>query len=128
MKINGRRREATAAIATYQSISPLPRVQRLLVRWRAAPPPALLFGLLALPASAIALFRNFDGLYGQDAYAYFDYSVGSVRHSLLHLAPLEPFFWPPGYPILVALASLLVGPVPLAGQAVSLVAGALVAV
>jgi hypothetical protein len=74
----------------------------------------------------IALRRGFDGLYGQDAYAYFDYSTASVRQSLLHLQPLEPFFWPPGYPLLVALTSLVVGPRPLAGQLVSLLMGALV--
>jgi 4-amino-4-deoxy-L-arabinose transferase-like glycosyltransferase len=84
--------------------------------------------LLALPAAAIAASRGFDGLYGQDAYAYFDYGAVSVRQSILHLAPLEPFFWPPGYPLLVALAAMAVGPVPLAGQAVSLLMGALVPV
>src|SRR5437879_7439471 len=88
----------------------------------------LLALLLAVPAAALAISRGFDGLYGQDAYAYFDYATASVRQSILHLKPLEAFFWPPGYPVLVALASLLVGPSPLAGQAVSLVMGGLVAV
>jgi hypothetical protein len=82
--------------------------------------------LLALAAGVIALRRGFDGLYGQDAYAYFDYSTASVRQSLLHLQPLEPFFWPPGYPLLVAVTSLAVGAQPLAGQLVSLFMGALV--
>ncbi len=82
--------------------------------------------LLAVASASLAALRHFDGLYGQDAYAYFDYSVTSVRASLIHFAPLEPFFWPPGYPLLVALASLVVGPAALAGQAVSLLAGALV--
>ena len=44
------------------------------------------------------------------------------------LNALESFFWPPGYPILFALISLVAGPIPLAGQAVSLVMGALVPV
>ena len=88
----------------------------------------LLALLLALPAGVLAWRRAFDGLYGQDAYAYFDYATESVRQSLLRLQPLEPFFWPPGYPLLVALASFVVGPVPLAGQTVSLVMGALVPV
>jgi 4-amino-4-deoxy-L-arabinose transferase-like glycosyltransferase len=82
--------------------------------------------VLALPAGALAAVRGFDGLYGQDAYAYFDYGAVSVRQSILHLAPLEAFFWPPGYPLLVALASMMLGPVPLAGQVVSLLMGALV--
>jgi hypothetical protein len=79
-----------------------------------------------MAAGAIARSRGFDGLYGQDAYAYFDYGTASVRESLLHLTPLEPFFWPPGYPLLVALASLVLGPTALAGQLVSLLMGALV--
>jgi hypothetical protein len=82
--------------------------------------------LLALAAGGIALSRGFDGLYGQDAYAYFDYSTASVRQSLLQLQPLEPFFWPPGYPVLVAITSLAVGQQPLAGQLVSLLMGTLV--
>jgi hypothetical protein len=81
---------------------------------------------LAIASWAIAASRGFDGLYGQDAYAYFDYSIASVRQSILHLTPLEPFFWPPGYPLLVAIISLIAGPIPLAGQVVSLVMGALV--
>ena len=83
---------------------------------------------LALAAGALAASRGFDGLYGQDAYAYFDYSTTSVRQSILHLQPLEAFFWPPGYPLLVALTSLVIGPAPLAGQLISLLMGALVPV
>jgi 4-amino-4-deoxy-L-arabinose transferase-like glycosyltransferase len=82
--------------------------------------------VLAIAAGAISLSRGFDGLYGQDAYAYFDYSIGSVRQSILQLQPLDAFFWPPGYPVLVALTSMVVGPTALAGQLVSLLAGALV--
>src|SRR5436305_3292059 len=89
---------------------------------------ALVALVLAVPTIAIAVARGFDGLYGQDPYAYFDYGTQSVRQSILHLSPFEAFFWPPGYPLLVALASLLIGPLPLAGQAVSLLMGALVPV
>src|SRR5262249_36277893 len=90
---------------------------------------ALALGLfLAIAAAAIARSRSFDGLYGQDAYAYFDYGTASVRESLVHLSALPPFFWPPGYPLLVALSSLPLGPSPLAGQLVSLLRGALVPV
>jgi hypothetical protein len=83
---------------------------------------------LVLPAAGLAIARGFDGLYGQDAYAYFDYATVSVRRSILHGAPLEAFFWPPGYPLLVALASLVIGPNPLAGQLTSLIMGGLVPV
>jgi 4-amino-4-deoxy-L-arabinose transferase-like glycosyltransferase len=82
--------------------------------------------VVALPAGGLAAWRGFDGLYGQDAYAYFDYATTSVRHSMLNLAPLQAFFWPPGYPLLVAATSLITGPTPLAGQLVSLATGALV--
>ncbi|HEY0582025.1 MAG TPA: hypothetical protein VGE94_07565, partial [Chloroflexota bacterium] len=61
--------------------------------------------VIVVPTGAIALSRGFDGLYGQDAFAYFEYATTSVRQSILHLAPLEPFFWPPGYPLLVAVTS-----------------------
>ena len=82
--------------------------------------PILLVGMAVLP--------RFDGLYGQDPFAYYDYATGPLRSALLALQLPPPFTWPPGYPFLVALASFLVGPVPRAGQAVSLLAGALVPV
>ena len=97
------------------------------ISWR-APYAVALAALLALPAAGIAASRGFDGLYGQDAYAYFDYGTASVRASILQLRPLEAFFWPPGYPLLVALVSLATGQVALAGQLVSLLMGALVPV
>jgi hypothetical protein len=87
--------------------------------WRLAP--AL---LLLAPVAALVLAGRFDGLYGQDPYAYYDYAMGPARQSLLSLRPLPPFFWPPGYPLLVALLSLLLGPGPIAGQVVSLAMGA----
>ena len=72
----------------------------------------------------MAWSAGFDGLYGQDAFAYHDYSVGPMREALGQLRPPPPFHWPPGYPVLAALATLLFGPTPLAGQAVSLGASA----
>jgi 4-amino-4-deoxy-L-arabinose transferase-like glycosyltransferase len=79
--------------------------------------PILLVGLTVLP--------RFDGLYGQDPYAYFDYATGPLRDALLQLRPPPPFTWPPGYPLLVALASFALDVTPRAGQVVSLLAGAL---
>ncbi len=84
--------------------------------------------LVIVPAAGTALTRGFDGLYGQDAYAYFDYATGPLRSALIHAQPWPAFFWPPGYPLLVALLSFVVGPIPVAGQSVSLVMGALVPV
>lgn len=80
---------------------------------------------LALPL-LLAWLGRFDGLYGQDPYAYFDYAVGPLLANVRHLHLPPPFFWPPGYPLLLALASLCLGPTPLAGQVVSLGAGLLV--
>lgn len=80
------------------------------------------------PVAALVVATSFGGLYGQDAFAYFDYAVGPLRQALLERAPLPPFYWPPGYPLLVALLSFALGPNPVAGQLISLVAGGLVPV
>ena len=75
---------------------------------------------------AAATLPRFDGLYGQDAYAYYTYATGTLRAFLLHGEPFPAFFWPPGYPLLVTLVSFVVGQTPLAGQIVSLAAATLV--
>jgi hypothetical protein len=106
------------ALRSIASLAAVPSVA-----WLAAGLSAL---LVAVPSMTIAWRRGFDGLYGQDAYAYYDYAVHSVRQSILQVRPLEAFFWPPGYPLLVALTSFVAGVQPLAGQLVSLVAGAAV--
>lgn len=82
--------------------------------------------LLALPVTAVVVLNGFDGLYGQDAYAYYRYATGPLRESLLELRPPPPFFWPPGYPLLVTLLSLPLGVSSAAGQVVSLAAGAMI--
>jgi hypothetical protein len=95
--------------------------------WRTVWP--LLLGLaLVIPVGLLVARGQFDGLYGQDAFAYYDYAIGPFRERLLQLQPLPPFFWPPGYPLLVAILSLLIGTTPLAGQVVSLISGGLVPV
>ena len=53
-------------------------------------------GLVVLFAAGMLIVVNrFDGLYGQDAYAYFDYATVSLYQRWY---PPPPFFWPPGYP------------------------------
>lgn len=84
------------------------------------------FVILAVCGTFI-VWSGFDGLYGQDPYAYYDYAVGPLTASLQAGEPLPPFHWPPGYPLLVALSSFLVGVRPLAGQLVALLGGAMVA-
>lgn len=87
--------------------------------------PALALCVL-IPAVLQLALTGFDGLFVKDSYAYFEYAVGPLRTSVRDGAPFPPFFWPPGYPLLVALASSIVGTVPLAGQVVSLMAGSAV--
>lgn len=69
-------------------------------------------------------YTHFDGLYGLDAYAYFDYTV-ELRRALLSGHAPPPFYWPLGYPMLCLLVSLVTGPTALAGQAASVLCGSL---
>lgn len=69
---------------------------------------------------------GFGGLYGQDPFAYLDYSH-ELRQALATLQFPPPFFWPLGYPLLVVLGTLAAGSEHAAGQMVSVIAGALVA-
>lgn len=87
-----------------------------------------LFLAAVVPPSILAMIGRFDGLYGQDPYAYADYAALLRRGGLLRAMPLPPFYWPPGYPLVVALVSSLGLPVPLAGRVVSAIAGGLVPV
>jgi len=81
-------------------------------------------GALALGrAWTVMALRGFDGLYGQDAFAYYDYAVRLWERLWQGHGP-PPFFWPIGYPALVAALFPLVGVTPRAGQVVSALAGA----
>ena len=88
----------------------------------AAPAMVVLLGALLVTRT-----HAFDGLYGQDAFAYVDYALGPLREALLAGRSLPDFPLPPGYPLLVAVASLATGPFDGLGQAVSLIAGAMAA-
>ncbi|MBI3764608.1 MAG: glycosyltransferase family 39 protein [Chloroflexi bacterium] len=85
-----------------------------------------LFLFALLVRVAVARATSFDGLYGQDPFAYFDYSI-QLRDALNAVRPPPPFFWPLGYPLPVALTMMIVGARPMAGQLVSIIAGAFVA-
>lgn len=76
---------------------------------------------LCLRLATIFLWQ-FRGLYGQDAYSYYDYAV-RLRDALWHGQSIPPFFWPPAYPGAVVLSSLVFGMNSAAGQAVSVLAG-----
>src|SRR3954453_22497617 len=79
----------------------------------------LIAGVAVAAALAARLAWPFDGLYGQDAFAYFRYA----RAWWLGLRPGEPlpiYYWPAGYPLLVALVLPLFGGSSAAGQVVSI--------
>ena len=84
-----------------------------------------LFGLALLSRAVVLALFPFDGLYGQDAFAYYDYT-GVLRAALEHGHGPPPFFWPVGYPLHIVAASWIVGMKPMAGQLASLMAGSLV--
>jgi hypothetical protein len=82
---------------------------------------AISFAVRAYPV----LVLNFDGLYGQDSYAYYGYGQ-QIREAFAQFELPDRFYWPLGYPILVALGFLITGQQPLGPQLISLMAGALV--
>lgn len=88
-------------------------------------PLALFFISLLVRFGAVYL-TQFDGLYGQDSFAYYHYAL-ALRTALLAGEPPPPFFWPIGFPLLIGLMSLLTGTQPVAGQLVSILAGAAMA-
>jgi 4-amino-4-deoxy-L-arabinose transferase-like glycosyltransferase len=90
--------------------------------WPSLWPLLLPLPTLLLAAWAIVAWK-FNGLYGQDPFAYYDYGVGPLRRTVLDGAPLPALFWPLGYPILITVASLVLGPVTAAAQVVNVMAG-----
>ncbi len=82
-----------------------------------------LFVMSLLLRLAIVLPTHFDGLYGQDAYAYYDYAQ-TTRTSIQTGTALKPFFWPLGYPTLLAIILSAGGTSPSLAQAISLLMGA----
>jgi 4-amino-4-deoxy-L-arabinose transferase-like glycosyltransferase len=83
----------------------------------------LLVAIVAVPVLVIARRHGFDGLYGQDAFAYVGYGLGPLRAAVAAGQAPPDFPLPPGYPLLIAGASLVAGPVDAIGQAVSMLAG-----
>ena len=83
----------------------------------------LLALLVAAPVLMIGRLHGFEGLYGQDSFAYVAYGLGPLREALLHGRAAPDFTLPPGYPILVAAASLAVGRSDAVAQGVSVLAG-----
>ncbi len=82
---------------------------------------ALPFAVALVVAAALRVMVPFDGLYGQDAFAYFRFARALGPH-LLAGAPLPDLYWPRGYPVAVAALLPLTGGGPAAGQIVSALA------
>ncbi len=84
---------------------------------------AALVILFVCGLAARSLFaRGFDGLYGQDAYAYYNAAAELVTG-----APFSPFYWGIGYPVLLLFAFVLFGVSAWSAQAITLLCGALIA-
>jgi 4-amino-4-deoxy-L-arabinose transferase-like glycosyltransferase len=90
-------------------------------RWKTA----LILFLIALTIRlGVVLFWQFDGLYGQDAYAYFQQALAIIQKVPHGQPPPTNFFWPNGYPLLIAIFTLFVGQTAWAGQLAALLSGA----
>ncbi len=64
----------------------------------------------------------FDGLYGQDPYAYSDFAV-ELREALSEHRVPGLFFWPLGYPVVLAAGYTLFGQQATTGQAINIILG-----
>lgn len=84
--------------------------------------PLLLF-ILGLVVR-LDLSADFDGLYGQDAFAYYRYGV-EVKQAVRTLTVPGEMYWPMGFPLVLAAAFTLFGTSAEVAQMVVLVAGAL---
>ncbi|HSH01506.1 MAG TPA: hypothetical protein VLL52_03235 [Anaerolineae bacterium] len=83
-------------------------------------------GLFSLVLAGLAVFLvwpRFDGLYGQDPFGYYLYARDELGGALAAGKRFPPFFWPPGYPLLLWVGSLLSGWTPRIGQVINLGAG-----
>ncbi len=68
----------------------------------------ILFSLALGVRIAIIAFHGFDGLYGQDAFAYFDFA-GDILYFIETFNPPPPFFWSIGYPLQLAIGMGILG-------------------
>lgn len=89
-------------------------------------PVAALFVLACLNRISLIGLSRFDGLYGQDAYAYYDYAR-ELFASLSQFQVPPPFWWPLGYPALLSLGFLFGGVTIGTAQAITVLSGALIA-
>jgi hypothetical protein len=88
--------------------------------------PCALFLIALMPRIWVVWFNRFDGLYGQDSYAYFDYARQLFSALNRGQAP-PPFWWPLGYPALLNLSFVILGTSVHSAQIITIVSGSLVA-
>ena len=89
--------------------------------------PLFLFIVALFIRLAVIAIWQFDGLYGQDAFAYFQQAIAITERLPQGRLPPTDFFWPNGFPLLAALFMLMVGKTAPAAQFVSLLCGAALA-
>ena len=86
-----------------------------------------MLGVFALSLVLRVVFASgFDGLYGQDPYAYYNFAQ-ELRGAISSGQALQPFFWPVGYPALLAVGFAVFGTSAATAQVISLLLGALLA-
>ncbi|MDQ7034946.1 MAG: phospholipid carrier-dependent glycosyltransferase [Anaerolineae bacterium] len=88
---------------------------------------AFLFSVALLLRLYWVQTTGFNGLYGQDAYAYFDFAI-ELQQALLEWRLPTAFFWPLGYPSLLATLFSFFGASAAVGQVINLVLGSMLAV
>ncbi|MCP4420854.1 MAG: phospholipid carrier-dependent glycosyltransferase, partial [Chloroflexi bacterium] len=86
-----------------------------------------LFALAFAIRAGVALSLQFDGLYGQDPFAYFKQAVAIAENLPRGELPPRDFFWPNGYPLLAAVFMWAMGKTASAAQLVNLLFGAALA-
>lgn len=89
------------------------------MRWKVSFALFIIGLLVRLPLSLY-----FDGLYGQDSFAYFNYGI-DVQQAVQQLTPPDAMYWPMGFPILLAGVFTVVGESAEAAQLLVMVCGAL---
>lgn len=88
--------------------------------------PCILILLIALlPRLNLDKVFMFDGLYGQDAFAYYEYGI-EVQHAIQDLQLPGAMFWPLGFPTFLAGIFTGFGQTPTIAQHAVLVLGALI--
>lgn len=86
---------------------------------------AILFFLSLVLRLSIVAQHGFDGLYGQDAYEYYDFAGELVNFVKTRNAP-PPFFWSIGYPLHLAAGFAVLGESETLALAISVLLGALI--